>query len=917
MISFKTLRLLALALVLTTTLGAQESIALPDGVTKGVSAEGISEYQLDNGLKVLLFPDPSKPQILVNITYLVGSRHEGYGETGMAHLLEHLVFKGTPQHPNIPQELTEHGARPNGTTWYDRTNYFETFSATEENLRWALDLEADRMVNSFIKKEDLESEMTVVRNEFEMGENSPSSILMERVMSGAYLWHNYGKTTIGARADIENVPIERLQAFYRKYYQPDNAVLLVAGKIDEAKTLEMVAEYFGSIPRPDRMLYETYTREPIQDGERSVTLKRVGEVQVVSAGYHIAPAAHPDFPALDVLSEILTNTPSGRLYKALVETEKATSQFGFAFPLKEPGYAYFSADVLKDKSVEEAKAAMLGVFDSLSYNPPTREEVERAKTKLLKDFELQFSNTNTVGLILSEFISKGDWRLAFLYRDYLEQVTVEDVIRVAKFYFKPSNRTVGIFIPESNPDRVEVPEMADIETLLKNFKGKAAVAQGEAFDPTPENINARTQRYNADNQGLEYALLPKETRGDIVIFNMVLRLGDEKSLEGKSSVGSLTAAMLDKGTANFTREQLTEKFDQLKANVRIGGDATSVSVSVQTERGRLTEVMDVLAEVLKQPTFPEEELKKLKDAQRAQLEEASADPMALAQNEFMQIMSPYPKGHVNYSGTFAEELEEINAVTIDQIREFYADYYGADAATLAVVGDFDDAEVRAAIQKHFADWKSEKSYKRIQVPFVAPVALNKNIETPDKANAMFFAGMKVRMTNSDPEYAAMVMGNLILGGGFLNSRLATRIRQQEGLSYGVGSFFNAHPVNEDAMFGAYAIYAPENVEKLEKAFKEEVARAVKEGFTAEELEAAKSGWLQQQQLTRSQDGSLAGIWNSYLFFNRDFTWDQALEDSVRNLTVDDVNRAFSKNIDVEKLVIIKAGDFAKLKQTKP
>ena len=639
MISFKTLRLLALALVLTTTLGAQESIALPDGVTKGVSAEGISEYQLDNGLKVLLFPDPSKPQILVNITYLVGSRHEGYGETGMAHLLEHLVFKGTPKHPNIPQELTEHGARPNGTTWYDRTNYFETFSATEENLRWALDLEADRMVNSFIKKEDLESEMTVVRNEFEMGENSPSSILMERVMSGAYLWHNYGKTTIGARADIENVPIERLQAFYRKYYQPDNAVLLVAGKIDEAKTLEMVAEYFGSIPRPDRMLYETYTREPIQDGERSVTLKRVGEVQVVSAGYHIAPAAHPDFPALDVLSEILTNTPSGRLYKALVETEKATSQFGFAFPLKEPGYAYFSADVLKDKSVEEAKAAMLGVFDSLSYNPPTREEVERAKTKLLKDFELQFSNTNTVGLILSEFISKGDWRLAFLYRDYLEQVTVEDVIRVAKFYFKPSNRTVGVFIPESNPDRVEVPEMADIETLLKNFKGKAAVAQGEAFDPTPENINARTQRYNSDNQGLEYALLPKETRGDIVIFNMVLRLGDEKSLEGKSAVGSLTAAMLDKGTANFTREQLTEKFDQLKANVRIGGDATSVSVSVQTERGRLTEVMDVLAEVLKQPTFPEEELKKLKDAQRAQLEEASADPMALAQNEFMQVMT--------------------------------------------------------------------------------------------------------------------------------------------------------------------------------------------------------------------------------------------------------------------------------------
>lgn len=912
----KTPGILVMALLLQFSIWAQDEVKLPEGMTKGNSVEGMTEYELENGLKVLLFPDPSKPQILVNVTYLVGSRHEGYGETGMAHLLEHMVFKGTPDHPNIPQELTEHGARPNGTTWLDRTNYFETFSATEENLRWALDMESDRMINSFIKKEDLESEMTVVRNEFESGENSPSSILMERVLSSAYLWHNYGKSTIGARADIENVPIERLQAFYKKYYQPDNAVLLIAGKIDEEATLAMVQEYFGDIPRPDRKLYETYTREPIQDGERSVTLKRVGEVQVVSAGYHIAPAAHPDFPALDVLTEVLTNTPSGRLYKALVESEKATSQYGFAFPLKEPGYVYFSADVLKDKSLEEAKTAMLEVFDQLADTPPTKEEVERAKTKLLKDFELQFTNTNTVGLIMSEFISKGDWRLAFLYRDYLEEVTVEDVIRVAKYYFKPSNRTVGVFVPDSAPDRVEVPEMEDISMLLKDYKGKKVVAQGEAFDPTPANIDSRTQRFEGKNT-LEVALLPKETRGDIVIMNMVLRLGDEKSLEGKATIGELTASMLNKGTANYTREQLAEKFDQLKANVRFFGDATSVSVMVQTERNNLLEVMELVGEVLKQPSFPESELKKLKDGIRAQVEESSADPMAIAQNEFMQIMSPFPKGHVNYSSSFAEQLEDLNAVTLDQIKQFYADYYGADAATLAVVGDFDDAEVKAAIESQFSEWKSKMTYKRIEVPFVEPTAVNKNLETPDKANAMFFAGMKVRMTNEDPEYAAMVMGNLILGGGFLNSRLATRIRQQDGLSYGVGSFFNAHPVNEGALFGAYAIYAPENVEKLEKAFKEEVERAIREGFTAEELEAAKSGWLQQQQLTRSQDGSLANILNGYLFFDKDFSSDQELEDKVRNLTVEEVNEAFSKHIDVEKITIIKAGDFAKLKAAKP
>jgi len=221
-------------LLLAGSVQAQSKAPAPVKVT---SVEGITEYRLANGLQVLLFPDPSKPTITVNITYHVGSRHEGYGESGMAHLLEHMVFKGSTKHKNIPAELTSHGASPNGTTWYDRTNYFETFNATDENLNWALDLESDRMINSFIDNKDLQSEFTVVRNEFERGENSPGSVLMERILSTAYLWHNYGKSTIGSKEDIEKVPIENLKAFYKKYYQPDNATLVVAGKIDEAKTL--------------------------------------------------------------------------------------------------------------------------------------------------------------------------------------------------------------------------------------------------------------------------------------------------------------------------------------------------------------------------------------------------------------------------------------------------------------------------------------------------------------------------------------------------------------------------------------------------------------------------------------------------------------------------------------------------------
>src|SRR5260370_27056410 len=326
--------LLAFALIAIASISAPaQNSALPKGVERVTSVEGISEYRLANGLRVLLVPDPSKQTMTVIMPCLVGSGVEDYGETGMAHLLEHMVFKGSPKHRNIPQELTSHGARPNGSTSYDRTNYFETFAATDENLNWAFDLESDRMVNSFIAKKDLDSEMTVVRNEYEAGENSPFNVLLERLIATSYVWHNYGKATLGARSDIENVPIERLQAFYHRYYQPDDAVLTVAGKFDEVKTLALIDKYFSPIPRPTRTLQQIYTIEPTQDGERAITLRRAGDSQLGQALYHVTTASHTDFAAVNILAQVLGDTPSGRLPKALVETKKASSTFGFNFEL--------------------------------------------------------------------------------------------------------------------------------------------------------------------------------------------------------------------------------------------------------------------------------------------------------------------------------------------------------------------------------------------------------------------------------------------------------------------------------------------------------------------------------------------------------------------------------------------------------
>ncbi len=893
-----------------TPVRAAASSARPGAARKVTSVEGITEYVLANGLHVLLFPDPTKPTVTVNITYRVGSRNENYGETGMAHLLEHLMFKGSTRHPNVPQELTSHGARPNGTTWFDRTNYFETFQASDENLQWALDLEADRMVHSFIARKDLDSEMTVVRNEFELGENDPAGILDERVLSTAYLWHNYGHDTIGARSDIEKVPIERLQAFYRNYYQPDNAYLLVAGRFDEDKTLARVVKTFGPIPRPKRVLQKTYTQEPTQDGERMVTLRRVGDVQALSVAYHVPSGPHPDSAVVDLLAQILADTPSGRLHKALVETKKASSVSSQFLFLHDPGFLLLDAEVRQESSLDDAQKTMLDTIDALTAHPVTQEELDRARAKLLKNIDLTLNSADRVGLQMSEWIGAGDWRLFFLNRDRVRKATLEDVQRVAREYLKPSNRTVGRFIPTSAPDRAEIPQTPDVAALLKDYKGEAGVRQGEAFDPSPANIESRVRRSELAS-GLKLALLPKKTRGGTVVATMTLRFGDAQILMGKATVADLAADMLLRGTTTHTRQQIKDQFDKLKARVAISGGPTQVNVSIETVRENLPAVWRLVGEVLRSPAFPGSELELLKEENLASIEQEKSDPNAMGQTAYERHMSPYPKGDVRYTSTPEESAADYKGATLDQVKSFYADFYGASHGEAAVVGDFDEQEIAGLLAELFGDWKSAKPFERVPRPYQKVEPVNQALEAPDKANAFFIAGLNLPLQDDDPDYPALVLGNYMLGGGFLNSRLVTRIRQKEGLSYGVGSQIQASPLEKSGAFVAFAIYAPENERKLEAAFREEVERALKDGFTDQEVREAKSGYLQSRQVVRAQDAPLARTLSQDLYVHRTLAWDADLEKRIGALTPAQIVEAMRRHIDPAQITIVKAGDFAK------
>lgn len=893
---------------------AASDVTLPRGVSANTCVEGICEYTLANGMRVLLFPDNSKPTITVNVTYGVGSVHENYGETGMAHLLEHLVFKGTPTNKDIPGEMRKRGMQFNGTTSLDRTNYYASFPANDESLNWLLAMEADRMINSFIAKADLDSEMTVVRNEMESGENSPVGVFFSRMRSASYHWHNYGKSPIGNRADVENVPIENLQAFYRKWYQPDNATLIVAGRFDPSAVLAQVQRQFGRIARPARALPVQYTVEPVQDGERVINIRRSGDMQLVGLSYHIPAATHPDSAALQLLADILGHSPSGRLHTTLVETQLAAQTVSNAGSYRYPSSLALIALAPAGTDPKAAEEELLKQAEAIAAKPITEEELARAKQRAANGFEQAYTNVNAVGIALSETVASGDWRLWFVLRDAMQAVTLEDVNRVAQKYLVPSNRTLARFIPTTDAVRADVGGAPTAASLVEGYTGRAAVSAGEAFDPTPANIAERTEVFTIGD-GLQVSLLPKKTRGQTVVVNANFRFNDVPTLQAQADAAStLAGQLLMTGSTSMSRAQIAQRFSEdLKTTASISGGQQSASVRMESRSEHLADALRLAADVLKNPAFPQSEFEQARMQLRTGIEAARQEPGTVTGQAMSKHFDPWPANHPLAFKSLDESLAAINAVTLEDIRKFHG-LYGSSAGEISIVGDFEVDTIKPLLTELFAGWKAPVAYAPINTRYTNVPVQTERFQLADKPNAVLMARMNLQLKDTDPDYEALMVANYILGGGALKSRLGDRVRQRDGLSYGISSGLSADASRENTddagSISIQAIAATQNMDKVIVAVREELERFVRDGVEAQELEDAKNGILVQREQSRASDAAVAGMLNSDQALNRQMLARAETDAKIRALTVEQVNAAIRRFIKPDGFSIYTAGDFA-------
>jgi zinc protease len=884
--------------------------APPPKATLVRSFEGISEYALPNGLHVLLFPDPTQSTVTVNITYLVGSKHEGAGETGMAHLLEHMMFKGSPDHRNVLKLLEERGAIANGTTWQDRTNYYETLPATADNLDWTLALEADRMRHASISDDDLSTEFSVVRNEMEAGENDPRAMLEQRVTATAYVWHNYGKDTIGSRSDVEHVPTSRLRAFYDRYYQPDNAILIIAGKFDPAAALAGVEARFGAIARPDRVLPPSYTVEPVQDGERSVTLRRTGDVHLAMALYHGVGGADPDHVAFDALGDLLTREPTGRLYRQLVSKGLAAEVWSSLYLFRDPSYLVIGVKAKSGATIAKARDAMVATIEGLGTSPVTKAEVDRFRATAQKELALALADSQGIAVELSEWAAVGDWRLIFAYRDRLAALTADDVQRVAKAYLRASNRTLGQFVPTPAPERAPLPATPDVAAIVDKLV-PAEAAAGEVFETSIDNLGKRTV-YRELAGGLRAAFLAKKTRGGKVTVRLRLHHGDAASLRDKAILAELVADVAVRGTRTRTYSQIEDAKDRLTANISVDSGPGEISVRIETVRDSLPEVIALVADLLRNPTFADAELAAVKQEAQSDVEESLQDPTQLAFVRIGQLVAPWPAGDPRAHLGLTEQIAAIKKVTAKDLRAYHAAFWGVGHGEVSAVGDFDVDALSKALEAGFAGWTSKAPYARLADKAFGPPAKEEVIDTRDKEMAIVLAAHDLPIKDDHPDAPAVTLASQILAGN-TGSRLWMRLREHDGMSYGVwGGLF---PGDQDpaGQVSVGAILAPQNLARGKAAILEEMAKVLDEGVTAAEIDVARKGWIEQQDNVFADDGALAGILAYDRQLGRDFGWYAAQRAGLAKVSAADVARAFKTYLSPATLVFVLAGDQGKAK----
>lgn len=885
----------------------------------------VRETRLPNGLTVLTKEVHSAPVVEVMVFYRVGARNETVGQTGMSHLLEHMMFKGTKtlKPGEIDRLFDLVGARNNAFTTADMTAYHETLAA--EHLELALKIEADRMINATFDPREHKREMTVVRSELEGRENSPGTLLYQAVLATAFQAHPYRWPVIGWRADVENVSRNEMYAYYKNWYAPGNAILVIVGDFDTGKALAMVRQHFGRIPaRPVNRRF--ITPEPPQRGERRVTIHRAGTAPRTLIAYRVPRFGHPDYYALDVLSAILSGGRSARMFQSLVETGLATGADASNPDHIDPFLFLLGATAQQGKTAEDLEKALLAEVEKAQTTLPTEAEMDRAKNQIEASFTYDRDSIPDQAETLGRYAAWGDWRYPQKYLPLIRKVTAEDVQRVARRYLTPETRTVGYFVPVPAAPGSPAPAQTGVspsvaryrrpgETWERNPGAKPRASASAASRPVkapPRNQPPRparapvppTTRVVLPN-GLTVLVRENHANATIAIAGSLLSAAKPAEPPDKPGLAAFTAAMLERGTETRTSNQIAETLEAVGASVDINAGAEYVTVGGRALSKDTARLLDVLADQLRRPSFPPDQIEKLRAQSLSALAQEAEDPGARAARAFAGAV--FPPGHPYHSPAVDLQRDAIRKLTRDDLVRFHAAQYAPNTMSLVIVGDVDTPAVLALVRQYFGDWASKEG---LAAPAIPPTAQQKEprritIPIEDKSEVSVVYGYATPLTRNAPDFYAARILDWILGGGSFGSRLMESLRDKQGLVYGVFSSF-------DAGLGAGPFTVafgtnPTNADRAVAEMRRQITRLQKQGVTAAELRRAKSYITGSYPIRLATNAGIAQQLLVAEIFKLGLDYPNRYGSLYRAVTREQVNEAARKYLSAEGGTLVLAG----------
>lgn len=883
---------------------------LPEGIQHIQTLDGIQAYKLtDNGLRVLIMPNDGLPVATVMVTYEVGSRNEATGTTGSTHILEHMMFKGTERFnssdsSDYSSQMERIGARSNATTYFDRTNYYATLPS--EYVPLAIKLEADRMRNLRILEDDLASEMTVVRNEYERGENNPVRTLIKEIYATAFVAQPYGHPTIGWRSDIESTSPEKLRTFYDTFYWPENAVLTVIGGFDVDATLAAIQQSYGAIPKAPQVIPAVATTEPKQLGPRRLIIERAGQVGVVMTAFKAPAGASEDWAALSLIEQIVGADKTGRLYRALEDKGKASATFTYAPQLRDPGLFILAAFMTPEATHEATEAIILDEIKKLTDDGVTEDELARAKSVIQASTIYGRDGPYAIAKQINEAIAMGDWTNYITLPKAIQNVRAEDIQRVASKYFTRNNSTTGWFVPQAanvsatldraryGPNYYRNPELLSPTKKQPDSVTKAA---------SPVDFSSRMQQ--ATIRGIEVIAIDMPIR-DVVSFVGSFAAGDTLNPTEAPTLAGLTASMLDQGTRQHDRFTIAERLNALGAEIRFAASAHSLGFSGQFLRQDAAAIMKLLAEQLSEPAFDPTVLETLKSRQSAELLQAIDNPDYRADTQIARML--YPQGHPNYVAEINVLLEDLKATTIEDISQFHANHYGPQSMRLVFAGDIDFEQLSAAIELAFGGWSGGVDYPQELPAQLDKRSQAKRIYIADKTSVAVRYAQNTGLQRTDDDYIPFMIGNYILGGSF-NSRLMQHVRKQQGLTYSIRSAHSGD-ILTPGNWSLEASFSPALLDQGLAATESLLTDWYAHGVSANEVQHAIETLSGSYLVGLSTTGSVAGQMLS--FVQRGFAPEYIDEypQRLQSISVDQVNVAIRQFLQPDLNALVIAGSLA-------